>query len=126
MTGSPDHMSHPNTLVAERWFAAFNAHDLEALLALYTDDAEHFSPKLAVRRPETRGLVRGKEALRSWWQDAFERLPTLQYEVRTLTANDERVFMEYMRHVADEPDLRVGEVLEVRDGRIVASRVYHG
>lgn len=119
-------MPHPNILVAERWFAAFNAHDLEALLALYTDDAEHFSPKLAMRRPETRGLVRGKEALRSWWQDAFERLPTLQYEVRTLTANDERVFMEYIRHVADEPDLRVGEVLEVRDGRIVASRVYHG
>lgn len=126
MNGSPDHMPHPNILVAERWFAAFNAHDLEALLALYTDDAEHFSPKLAMRRPETRGLVRGKEALRSWWQDAFERLPTLQYEVRTLTANDERVFMEYIRHVADEPDLRVGEVLEVRDGRIVASRVYHG
>lgn len=119
-------MPHPNILVAERWCAAFNAHDLEALLALYTDDAEHFSPKLAVRRPETRGLVCGKEALRSWWRDAFERLPTLQYEVSTLTANDKRVFMEYIRHVADEPDLRVGEVLEVRDGRIVASRVYHG
>jgi ketosteroid isomerase-like protein len=117
---------HPNTLIAQRWFAAFNAHDLEALLALYHDNAEHYSPKLKVRRPETNGLVRGKSALRDWWQDAFDRLPSLQYEVLKLTADDEQVFMEYIRHVDGEEDLRVGEVLEIRGGLIVASRVYHG
>jgi ketosteroid isomerase-like protein len=119
-------MAHPNVLIAHRWFAAFNTHDLDALLSLYTDDAEHYSPKLKIRRPETNGLVRGKDALREWWREAFERLPTLRYEVLKLTADDERVFMEYIRHVAGEEDLRVGEVLEVRSGMIVASRVYHG
>ncbi len=119
-------MAHPNTRIAERWFAAFNAHDLEALLALYAEDAEHYSPKLKLRRPETGGWVRGKAALRDWWQDAFDRLPTLRYEVLKLTADDEQVFMEYVRHVAGEEDLRVGEVLEVRNGIIIASRVYHG
>lgn len=119
-------MAHPNARIAERWFAAFNAHDLEALLALYADDAEHYSPKLKVRRPETGGLVRGKASLRDWWRDAFDRLPTLRYEVLKLTADDDQVFMEYLRHVAGEEDLRVGEVLEVRNGVIVASRVYHG
>ena len=119
-------MHHPNILIAHRWFAAFNNHDLEGLLALYDDDAEHYSPKLKVRRPETNGLVKGKSALRDWWRDAFDRLPTLRYEVLELTADDERVFMEYIRHVAGEEDLRVGEVLEVTGGRIVASRVYHG
>ncbi|HEY0976885.1 MAG TPA: nuclear transport factor 2 family protein [Flavobacteriales bacterium] len=117
---------HPNKLIAQRWFAAFNAHDLEALLALYSEDAEHFSPKLLARRPETGGLVRGKNALRDWWQDAFDRLPTLNYEVHKLTADDEQVFMEYLRHVEGEPVLRVGEVLEIKRGTIVASRVYHG
>jgi hypothetical protein len=34
--------------------------------------------------------------------------------------------MEYLRHVPGEPDLPVAEVLEVRDGLIVASRVFHG
>lgn len=34
--------------------------------------------------------------------------------------------MEYIRHVQGEEDLRVGEVLEIREGMIVASRVYHG
>ena len=55
-----------------------------------------------------------------------ERLPTLRYEVIGLTADTDRVFMEYIRHVEGEEYLRVGEVLEVRGGRIVASRVYHG
>ncbi len=117
---------HANVLIATHWFAAFNAHDLEALLALYADDAAHYSPKLKERRPETAGWVRGKDALRDWWRDAFDRLPTLHYEVVKLTADDEQVFMEYIRHVAGEADLRVGEVLEVKAGAIIASRVYHG
>ena len=70
--------------IATAWFAAFNAHDLEALLALYADDAEHYSPKLKAREPATGGLIRGKEALRNWWKGSFERLPSLHYRVTTL------------------------------------------
>lgn len=118
-------MTEENLTIAHTWFEAFNTKDLEKLLSLYHEDAEHYSPKLKIRQPETSGLIRGKEELRSWWQDAFDRLPSLHYEILTLTANDERVFMEYLRKVKDEEDLRVGEVLEIRDKRIVASRVYH-
>lgn len=119
-------MSTANKTIAQNWFDAFNAHDLEGLLSLYADDARHYSPKLKVRQPETNGLIYGKAMLRAWWKEAFDRLPTLNYEVVRLTADDEQVFMEYIRHVQGEEDLRVGEVLEIRDGLIVASRVYHG
>lgn len=112
--------------IAHEWLDAFNAHDLEALLALYADDAEHFSPKLYALRPETKGMVKGKAALRDWWRDAFHRLPTLRYEVKRLIADNVNVFMEYTRHVEGELALNVGEVLQLRDGVIVASRVYHG
>lgn len=112
--------------MARRWLAAFNAHDLEGLLALYDEDAVHYSPKLKQRRPETGGFVKGKSSLRAWWADALERLPTLQYELVALTADAGRVFMEYTRHVAGEAPMSVAEVLEMRDGQIVASRVYHG
>ena len=112
--------------IALSWFEAFNAHDLEALLFLYHDEAEHFSPKLKVRLPETCGLIKGKAALRSWWKDSFDRLPSLKYEVLKLTADSEQVFMEYVRHVAGEEDLRVGEILQITQGKIVFSRVYHG
>jgi limonene-1,2-epoxide hydrolase len=112
--------------IAFKWFDAFNAHDLEKLLSLYDEHAEHYSPKLKIRQPETNGLIAGKSALRQWWQDSFYRLPTLHYKVTSLTANENRVFMEYVRMVDDEENMLVGEVLEVRDGRIVSSRVYHG
>jgi ketosteroid isomerase-like protein len=112
--------------IALRWFQAFNEHQLEDLLALYHDEAEHYSPKLKIRQPETGGLVSGKAALRAWWQDAFDRLPELHYKVTSLTANSHRVFMEYIRQVPGEADMLVAEVLEIRDGLIVASRVYHG
>lgn len=118
--------SNLNEAIAIKWFDAFNTQDLEKLLDLYHNDAKHFSPKLKIRKPETNGLVQGKNALREWWQDAFDRLPTLQYNYTTLTANNERVFMEYIRKVKHEEDMLVAEVLEIKEGLIVASRVYHG
>lgn len=119
-------MQFDNLTIANKWFDAFNEHNLEELLSLYDDNAAHYSPKLKIRQPETNGYVKGKAALHAWWQDAFERLPTLHYKVTTLTANDERVFMEYIRQVAGEEDMPVAEVLEITNGVIVASRVYHG
>ena len=118
--------SEENKNIAIRWFKAFNEHDLEDLLSLYDEDAQHYSPKLKDRQPETNGLIKGKAALRAWWQDAFSRLPSLKYEVQKLTADNEQVFMEYIRKVHNETDLRVGEVLEIKNGLIVFSRVYHG
>lgn len=112
--------------IADQWFAAFNAHDLEALLSLYDDNARHYSPKLKVRRPETNGLVQGKDALRDWWQDAFDRLPSLHYKLNRLTANNSRVFMEYTRTVDGEENMEVAELLEIENDLIVFSRVYHG
>ncbi len=111
--------------IAQHWFAAFNDKDLDRLLALYNDNAEHFSPKLKVRHPETKGLIKGKEALQAWWRDAFDRLPSLQYQIIRLTPHDDRVFMEYVRHVSGEEDLHVGEMLEIQNGMIIKSSVFH-
>lgn len=112
--------------IAFKWFEAFNNHNLEQLLSLYDDDAEHFSPKLKIKKPETKGFVKGKAALREWWADAFLRLPSLNYKVTSLTANADRIFMEYVRTVEGEEEMFVAEVLEIKDGKIVFSRVYHG
>ena len=115
-----------NLSISHNWFEAFNSHNLDKLLSLYDDEAEHYSPKLKIRHPETNGLVVGKEALRIWWKDAFDRLPTLNYKVKSLTADSDRVFMEYIRSVENEEDILVAEVLEIKEGSFVASRVYHG
>jgi limonene-1,2-epoxide hydrolase len=81
---------------------------------------------LKIRQPETNGLIKGKDNLRQWWRDSFDRIPSLRYEVETLTADTEQVFMEYIRYADGDEPLRVGEVLEIKNGLIVYSRVYHG
>lgn len=115
-----------NEAIAKKWFEAFNSHNLDDLLYLYDETATHFSPKLKIRKPETNGLIKGKSELRNWWNDAFDRLPTLYYKATSLTSNNNRVFMEYVRQVEGEEDMLVAEVLEIDAGKIVFSRVYHG
>jgi ketosteroid isomerase-like protein len=118
--------ANENVSVARAWLQAFNAHDVEALVALYAEDCTHTSPKIRVLHPETGGKLVGKQALGQWWKEAIARLPGLRYVETALTANGERVFMEYQRHVPNEEPMPVAEVLEVKGGKIVASRVYHG
>ena len=117
---------NPNITIAKEWFDAFNDQNLDKLLDLYHANAEHYSPKLKVRQPETNGLISGKNALHAWWKDSFERLPTLKYIPKNFIADESSVFMEYERHVQGEEPMKVGEVLEIKKRLIVSSRVYHG
>jgi limonene-1,2-epoxide hydrolase len=115
-----------NKALAEKWMKAFNDQNLEELLELYHSQARHFSPRLKQRQPETGGLITGTDQLRAWWRDAFERMPGLKYRLNKLTADESQVFMEYTRVAPGEPDQEVAEVLEIRNGKILFSRVYLG
>lgn len=119
-------MKDENLRVLNHWIDSFNSKNLEALLALYDDHAEHFSPKLKARSPETKGWIKGKAQLRAWWQDAFDRLPELHYAPSYSIADAHSVFVEYVRSVPGEADLVVGEVLFLENGLIVKSKVFHG
>jgi hypothetical protein len=115
-----------NRRIAERWLEAFNAHDVDALVALYAEDATHTSPKIRTLHPETGGKLVGRPALAAWWRDSNARLPGLRYELTAITASEERVFIEYVRHAPGQAPSPVAEVFDARGGQIVASRVYHG
>lgn len=115
-----------NLSIARAWMRAFNAHDVDALVSLYADDATHTSPKIRALHPETSGKLVGKSALATWWRDANARLPNLRYEETAITANASRVIVEYLRHAPNEAVMPVAEAFDIVNGAIVASRVYHG
>lgn len=115
-----------NEAIARAWLEAFNAYDADRLVSLYSEDATHTSPKIRVLHPETGGKLRGRNALRAWWAEAFQRLAGIRYEATAITANEARVFLEYLRHAPNEAPMPVAEVFDVENGAIVASRVYHG
>jgi limonene-1,2-epoxide hydrolase len=112
--------------IGRAWMRAFNAHDVDALVALYAEHGTHTSPKIRALHPDTGGKLVGHAALRAWWSDSITRIPSLRYEATAFTASPERVFVEYVRHADGAEPMPVAEVFDVEDGLIVASRVYHG
>src|SRR5687767_383183 len=64
---------------ARRWIAAWNARDLEAVLAMFADDAVFTSPLARRLQPDSGGIVHGKQALREYWQTALEQAPDLRF-----------------------------------------------
>lgn len=117
-------MSSSTAAIAHAWIAAFNAHDVAALVALYAEQCVHTSPKLRAQAPG--GQITGKAALTAWWQGAVDATPSLRYELHTVTADANRVFIEYTRHADGQAPLEVAEVFDIRGGHIAASRVFHG
>lgn len=128
MSASPDRadLVAAHVAIGRAWLAAFNAHNVDALVALYADDATHTSPKIRALHPDSGGKLVGKAALAAWWRDANRRLPNLRYEPTAIVADGERVIIEYVRHAPGELPMPVAEAFDVRGGQIVASRVYHG
>jgi hypothetical protein len=64
---------------AEEWVAAWNAHDLERILAHYTEDVTLTSPVVVQLLGDPSGTVRGKPALRAYFQRGLEAYPQLRF-----------------------------------------------
>ncbi|GAC1629238.1 MAG: nuclear transport factor 2 family protein [Nevskia sp.] len=62
---------------AHDWISAWNARDLDAVLAMFTDDCEFRSPKAAAITGN--GTVHGKPALEAYWREALTRIGTLRF-----------------------------------------------
>jgi nitronate monooxygenase len=68
------------TALADRWYEAWNAHDLDRILSHYADDVVFSSPFTAALGFASSGTVVGKAALRSYWTHALDRFPELHFE----------------------------------------------
>ncbi|HWJ83968.1 MAG TPA: nuclear transport factor 2 family protein, partial [Cellulomonas sp.] len=80
-------MSTPDPAAfAAAWEAAWNAHDVEAVLQHFHDDVVFTSPVAARVLPGSGGVLRGKDALREYWTLGLSLIPDLHFTV-------ERVFV---------------------------------
>lgn len=98
--------------VAEAFAAAWDAQDLDATLALVTDDCIFESA-----RPATNGdRVQGREELRRVWAPSFEPSDATMEVEATYGAGD-RVVQQW-RFVDGDRVIRGVDILRVRNGRI--------
>ncbi len=80
---------------AEEWVAAWNAHDVDAVLRHFHDDVVFSSPVAARMFPETGGVVRGKDSLRHYWTTALARMPDLHFEVLATYRGESALVVHY-------------------------------
>jgi hypothetical protein len=78
----------------EQWLKDWNAHDVDALLAHFTDDVVFTSPT-AVRLLGGDGVIRGKEALRKYWSEGIRLIPDLHFEVLGLYVGISTLVINY-------------------------------
>jgi len=83
---------------ADEWIAAWNAHDLERVLAHYTEDFEMASPVIVQIMGEPSGVLRGKENVRAYWTKALAALPDLHFDLEHVLVGAESVALFYRGH----------------------------
>ena len=70
--------------LAEHWVAAWNAHDLERIMAHYEDVVELTSPVAAQLFGTPDGKVAGKANLRAYFQRGLEAYPDLRFQLENV------------------------------------------
>ena len=101
--------------LAEEWYAAWNAHDLDRILEHYADDVEMTSPLVAQLAGNADGRIVGKDALRRYFAAGLEAYPDLRFEPRALFVGVDSIVLHYLG-AKDRPSAEV--VFLNGDGKI--------
>jgi ketosteroid isomerase-like protein len=100
---------------AQEWVAAWNAHDLDTLLAHFAEDVVFTSPVAAQLLPGSDGVIRGRAALRAYWTEGLRRIPDLRFEVVAIYAGVDTLVINYRNQKGG----LVNEVLRFEAGLVV-------
>lgn len=100
---------------AAHWAAAWNAHDVEAVLEHFHDEAVFTSPFAHQLLPGTGGVLRGKAAIRAYWSAGLTRIPDLRFHVEAVFTGVDTLVIAY----SNQKGVRVSEVLRFSDDRVI-------
>jgi ketosteroid isomerase-like protein len=83
---------------AEEWIAAWNAHDLDAILSHYADDIVFRSPRIALVMSERVDFVSSKPALARYWGKALALAKDLHFTFDRLYVGGDSLTIAYRNH----------------------------
>ena len=113
--------------MCEAWDRHWSNNDVEAFLALYTEDAVVESPLIAYLLNTEQGICYGKAELRRLIEIAIPRKPVIRTYYRNKCFTDGKaVIWEYPRLTPTGEQMDFIEVLEIQNGLIHPHRVYWG
>jgi predicted ester cyclase len=110
--------------LANEWVAAWNAHDLEAIVAHYEDSVELISPVAARLLGVADGRVLGKANLRDYFRRGLEAFPELEFRLEDVLWGLDSLVLYY----TNQRGTRTAEFMELsatgKVARVVAN--YNG
>jgi len=111
--------------IAEQWVAHWNARDVEGVLAKFADDVVFRSHK--AHEIVGNGEVRGKAALRAYWNAALARATELRFELDHAAFDParEELFIVYVAAINGKRS-RACERLRFAHGAVVEGEATYG
>ena len=91
---------------AHDWISAWNAHDLDRILAHYDDQVQLTSP-VARRFGDGSGTIHGKAALREYFRQGLQAYPNLRFDFLEVLWGIETVVVRYINNVRGGPSAEV-------------------
>jgi ketosteroid isomerase-like protein len=124
MTDLPsDPISRGTLETIDRFNDAFNRHDVDAVMALMTDDCLFDDT-----RPSPDGeLFIGQSAVRARWSSLFARSPQARFEAEETVAMGSRAVVRWVYHWVRDGvpgHVRGVDVFLLRDGKVAEKRSY--
>ncbi|HEY8120600.1 MAG TPA: nuclear transport factor 2 family protein [Myxococcota bacterium] len=105
--------------LAAHWVAAWNAHDLDAILSHYRDDVEIASPVVVQLLGTPDGRVVGKPALRAYFARGLAAFPELRFDLKGVFVGTDTVVLYY----ANQRGTHTAEVMELdANGKVTRMR----
>ena len=80
---------------AETWVAAWNAHDIDAIMGFYADSIHHITPKLTMLFGAATDVIRDKQELRDYFEAALKRAPDLRFSLREVFAGTDSLVLVF-------------------------------
>lgn len=118
-----DPASATTAAAVERFNTAFNAHDVDAVMACMTDDAvfESTTPPAGDRHE-------GAAAVRAAWVSFFAASPTAHFDAEEVITAGDRCIVRWVYSWTDGDEtagsIRGVDVLKVRDGKVAEKLAY--
>ena len=95
---------------AASWVAAWNAHDVDAVLTHFAEDVVFTSPLAARLFPDSGGVLRGKGELRDYWTEGVRRIPDLQFMVERVFAGIDVLVVSYRNQAGNLVDQAIADL----------------
>jgi ketosteroid isomerase-like protein len=86
--------------LAPEWIASWNSHDLDRVLAFYTEDLELSLPHVTTIMGEPSGALYGQSAVRSYWEKAMALSPGLHFTLETVYTGPNSLIICYTNRQA--------------------------